>query len=80
MMPTTVLVAILLLVVLLDVDLAAREMRVGETVLREGDLILVPPATEHSVTNDGDSELACLSIQSPPVAAVKASSSVSPVA
>jgi mannose-6-phosphate isomerase-like protein (cupin superfamily) len=35
----------------------------------EGDLILVPPATEHSVSNDGESELACLSIQSPPVAA-----------
>jgi mannose-6-phosphate isomerase-like protein (cupin superfamily) len=35
----------------------------------EGDLILVPPATEHSVDNDGDVELACLSIQSPPVAA-----------
>src|SRR6476619_975994 len=29
----------------------------------EGDLILVPPATEHSVNNDGDAELACLSIQ-----------------
>jgi mannose-6-phosphate isomerase-like protein (cupin superfamily) len=35
----------------------------------EGDLILVPPATEHSVSNDGESDLACLSIQSPPVAA-----------
>jgi mannose-6-phosphate isomerase-like protein (cupin superfamily) len=35
----------------------------------EGDLILVPPATEHSVSNDGDVELACVSIQSPPVAA-----------
>jgi mannose-6-phosphate isomerase-like protein (cupin superfamily) len=33
-----------------------------------GDLILVPPATDHSVANDGDGELACLSIQSPPVA------------
>lgn len=37
----------------------------------EGDLILVPPATEHSVSNDGDAELACLSIQSPPVAAAE---------
>jgi len=37
----------------------------------EGDLILVPPATEHSVANDGDAELACLSIQSPPVAAAE---------
>ncbi len=35
----------------------------------EGDLILVPPATEHSLSNVGDLELACVSIQSPPVAA-----------
>jgi mannose-6-phosphate isomerase-like protein (cupin superfamily) len=35
----------------------------------EGDLILVPPATEHSISNDGDAELACISIQSPQVAA-----------
>ena len=34
----------------------------------EGDLILVSPATDHSIANDGDGELACLSIQSPPVA------------
>lgn len=37
----------------------------------EGDLILVPPATEHSVRNEGDAEFACLSIQSPPVAAAE---------
>jgi mannose-6-phosphate isomerase-like protein (cupin superfamily) len=37
----------------------------------EGDLILVPPATDHSVSNDGDAELACVSIQSPPVAATE---------
>jgi mannose-6-phosphate isomerase-like protein (cupin superfamily) len=37
----------------------------------EGDLILVPPATDHSVSNDGHSELACVSIQSPPVAAAE---------
>jgi mannose-6-phosphate isomerase-like protein (cupin superfamily) len=37
----------------------------------EGDLILVPPATEHSVSNDGEAELACVSIQSPPVAAAE---------
>lgn len=37
----------------------------------EGDLILVPPATDHSVTNDGEVELACVSIQSPPVAAAE---------
>jgi mannose-6-phosphate isomerase-like protein (cupin superfamily) len=35
----------------------------------EGDLILVPPATEHSVRNDGSDDFAFLSIQSPPVAA-----------
>jgi mannose-6-phosphate isomerase-like protein (cupin superfamily) len=35
----------------------------------EGDLILVPPATEHSIGNEGEVELACVSIQSPPVAA-----------
>jgi len=35
----------------------------------EGDLILVPPATDHSIANDGESELACISVQSPPVAA-----------
>ena len=35
----------------------------------EGDMILVPPATEHSLSNDGSDELAFVSIQSPPVAA-----------
>jgi mannose-6-phosphate isomerase-like protein (cupin superfamily) len=34
----------------------------------EGDLILVPPATEHSIANDGEGEMACVSVQSPPVA------------
>jgi len=44
----------------------------GDTQLvKEGDLILVPPATDHSVSNDGDSELAFVSIQSPPVAAAE---------
>lgn len=37
----------------------------------EGDLILVPPATDHSVSNDGTAELAFVSIQSPPVAAAE---------
>jgi mannose-6-phosphate isomerase-like protein (cupin superfamily) len=37
----------------------------------EGDLILVPPATEHSLANDGEAELSCVSIQSPPVAATE---------
>ena len=44
-------------------SVAGDTQRVGE-----GDLILVPPATDHSVANDGEGELACLSIQSPPVA------------
>ncbi len=35
----------------------------------EGDLILVPPATEHSIRNEGDDDFACVSMQSPPVAA-----------
>jgi mannose-6-phosphate isomerase-like protein (cupin superfamily) len=34
----------------------------------EGDLILVPPATEHSIANEGAEALACVSVQSPPVA------------
>jgi mannose-6-phosphate isomerase-like protein (cupin superfamily) len=36
--------------------------------VEEGDLILVSPATDHAVANDGDGEMACVSIQSPPVA------------
>jgi mannose-6-phosphate isomerase-like protein (cupin superfamily) len=42
----------------------------GDTqAVAEGDLILVPPATEHSVRNDGAEDFAFISIQSPPVAA-----------
>lgn len=37
--------------------------------VEEGDLILVPPATDHAIANDGDATLACISVQSPPVAA-----------
>ncbi len=37
----------------------------------EGDLILVPPATDHSIANNGDQGLACVSVQSPPVAAAE---------
>lgn len=37
----------------------------------EGDLILVPPATEHSLANPGEEPLACISVQSPPVAAAE---------
>jgi mannose-6-phosphate isomerase-like protein (cupin superfamily) len=35
----------------------------------EGDLILVPPATDHAIANNEDEPLACVSVQSPPVAA-----------
>jgi len=35
----------------------------------EGDLILVPPATEHAIANNGEADLAFVSVQSPPVAA-----------
>jgi mannose-6-phosphate isomerase-like protein (cupin superfamily) len=45
---------------------------VGDTQgIEEGDLILVPPATDHSIANDGDQTLACVSVQSPPVAAAE---------
>lgn len=37
----------------------------------EGDLILVPPATEHSISSEGEDGFACVSIQSPPVAAAE---------
>lgn len=47
-----------------SMSVAGDTQRVGE-----GDLILVPPATDHSVANDGDADLACVSVQSPPVAA-----------
>ena len=33
----------------------------------EGDLVLVPPATDHSIANEGESDLCVLSVQSPPV-------------
>ena len=36
-----------------------------------GDLILVPPATDHSIANYGEEALACVSVQSPPVAAAE---------
>ncbi len=37
----------------------------------EGDLVLVPPATDHSIANNGEEGLACISVQSPPVAAAE---------
>lgn len=44
----------------------------GDTqAVGEGDLILVPPATEHAIANDGEADLSCVSIQSPPVAAAE---------
>jgi mannose-6-phosphate isomerase-like protein (cupin superfamily) len=35
--------------------------------LEQGDLALIPPATDHSIANDGDEALACISVQSPAV-------------
>jgi mannose-6-phosphate isomerase-like protein (cupin superfamily) len=37
--------------------------------LAEGDLVLIPPATDHSVGNDGSEPLALVSVQSPGVSA-----------
>ena len=37
--------------------------------LAEGDLVLIPPATDHAVANDGDTTMALVSVQSPPVSA-----------
>lgn len=33
----------------------------------EGDLIFIPPATDHAIVNDGDQPLAYVSVHSPPV-------------
>ncbi|MGA8217196.1 MAG: cupin domain-containing protein [Solirubrobacterales bacterium] len=33
----------------------------------EGDLVLVPPATDHAIANGNSSDLCCVSVQSPPV-------------
>jgi mannose-6-phosphate isomerase-like protein (cupin superfamily) len=37
--------------------------------LSAGDLVLVPPATDHLIANEGSSDLCVLSVQSPPVSA-----------
>ena len=37
--------------------------------LERGDLVLIPPATEHSVANDGNDPLYLCSVQSPAVSA-----------
>jgi mannose-6-phosphate isomerase-like protein (cupin superfamily) len=36
--------------------------------LAPGDLAMIPPATDHEIANDGDDELAVVSVQSPAVA------------
>jgi mannose-6-phosphate isomerase-like protein (cupin superfamily) len=35
--------------------------------LAQGDLALIPPATDHAIANDGDGRLACLSVVSPAI-------------
>jgi mannose-6-phosphate isomerase-like protein (cupin superfamily) len=36
--------------------------------LSQGDLVMVPPATDHSISNEGgDGDLCCVSVQSPAV-------------
>jgi mannose-6-phosphate isomerase-like protein (cupin superfamily) len=37
--------------------------------IAEGDLVLVPPATDHSISNGNSADLRCVSVQSPPVTA-----------
>jgi mannose-6-phosphate isomerase-like protein (cupin superfamily) len=37
--------------------------------LGAGDLVMIPPATDHSVANDGDATLSLLSVHSPAVSA-----------
>jgi mannose-6-phosphate isomerase-like protein (cupin superfamily) len=32
-----------------------------------GDLVLIPPATDHSIANNGGEDLCCISVQSPAV-------------
>jgi mannose-6-phosphate isomerase-like protein (cupin superfamily) len=33
----------------------------------EGDLVLIPPATDHSISNRAEDDLCCISVQSPAV-------------
>ena len=35
--------------------------------ITQGDLVLVPPATDHLIANDGEGDLCCVSVQSPPI-------------
>jgi mannose-6-phosphate isomerase-like protein (cupin superfamily) len=37
--------------------------------ISQGDLVLVPPATDHSIANSNSADLCCVSVQSPPVEA-----------
>ena len=37
--------------------------------ITQGDLVLVPPATDHSIANANSVDLCCVSVQSPPVEA-----------
>ena len=37
--------------------------------VERGDLVLVPPATDHSIANASSEDLCCVSVQSPPVTA-----------
>ena len=37
--------------------------------ITQGDLVLVPPATDHSIANSNNADLCCVSVQSPPVEA-----------
>ena len=43
--------------------------RATRAELAPGDLVLIPPATDHSVGNDGAEPLALVSVQSPGVSA-----------
>ncbi len=35
--------------------------------IESGDLVMVPPATDHKIANDGSEDLCCISVQSPPI-------------
>jgi mannose-6-phosphate isomerase-like protein (cupin superfamily) len=41
----------------------------GRGTMTVGDLVLVPPATDHSIANSNAADLCCVSVQSPPVTA-----------
>jgi mannose-6-phosphate isomerase-like protein (cupin superfamily) len=49
---------------------SCRMSATGDTQsLEAGDLVLIPPATDHSIANDGAEELALVSVHSPAVSA-----------